>query len=930
MRNGKTKYILLYILLSVVVSLSAVSLKTFAKGSNADQKTVRVAVIDYPNYLIMNDSGTVSGYAYEYLQEIAKHTGWNYEFVRMTFSEAMTALQKGEIDLLPGNQYTEERAAVLDYSNSSMGDGGSVLCIRPEDTSYCYNDYSNYGGMKIAALAGSVRMDQAKAKLALYGVTADFIEYPSDDAAKTALENSEVDAVLMSSIRCESKYKILARMDMIPLYFCTNKKRPELKAQLDQTMETIHLDNPYYEMQLNAKYYGTVAIQLAFTREEKQYIEAAGPITVAVSDDFAPIEYYNKHDKSFHGLVPDMMDLIAQNSGLTFQCVLRDTIEDTLAEVNSGEITLIASVADRPETADIWNVTLTDAYRTNSLSVVINSSSKDYLNMDSLVALKEGYPYLEQAALDEGYHNFCYVNSFAECVKKIHNGDAVLSFIPSNSNDLMFSQNGYEELSAYLLPDSNTDFSIGVSKTADPRLVSILNKSIASISDEEKSVLLIENLNSISDTISLKKFIITNRVSIMAIVIAFAIVIIIIVLSLASERKRTNSRLSAALQEADTANNAKTDFLSRMSHDIRTPMNAIIGLTELAKDEEMSKTAKEYLEKIGSSSNFLLGLINDILDMSKIESGELTLNPAPYHREQFVQAVNTIMKPLMDAKNITFVVEVSEAYECIMVDKLRHNQIFFNLLSNASKFTPPGGRVEFMITPLSPKNGMVGHDYYIRDTGIGMSEEFLTRLFEPFSQEQTEGNDTVMGTGLGLPIVKSLVEAMDGTITVKSELGKGTEFHITLYYPLAQDNTERKQQTICYDNLKGAAILLAEDHPLNAEIAVKLLEKQGCIVTWTKNGKECLDCFNSSEMHHFSLVLMDMRMPVMNGLEATEEIRKLSREDAQTVPIIAMTANAYTEDVEKCLNAGMNGHIAKPVEPARLYDILAKWITITK
>ncbi len=304
-------------------------------------KTVRVAVIDYPNYLAMDEEGNVSGYAYDYLQEVTKYTNWKLEYVRMTFSEAMDALEAGEIDILAGNQYVEERTEKIDYSARSMGEGGSVLCVRADDVRYCYNDYGSYGGMKIAALKGSIRIDQAKSILAKYGVFDRFIEYDTDEEAKTALENEEVDAVLMSSIRCEGKYKILARLDSTALYFCTNKSDPELKSDLDAAMQTIHLNDPYYEQRLDEKHYGSISIQLAFTQDEKHFIENAGVITVAVSDEFAPNEYYNEKDHAYHGITPDIMDLIAKNSGLTFTYVSKEDADHTLAMIDSGEIDLI-------------------------------------------------------------------------------------------------------------------------------------------------------------------------------------------------------------------------------------------------------------------------------------------------------------------------------------------------------------------------------------------------------------------------------------------------------------------------------------------------------------------------------------------------------------------------------------------------------------
>ncbi|MDD3218378.1 MAG: ATP-binding protein [Lachnospiraceae bacterium] len=385
--------------------------------------------------------------------------------------------------------------------------------------------------------------------------------------------------------------------------------------------------------------------------------------------------------------------------------------------------------------------------------------------------------------------------------------------------------------------------------------------------------------------------------------------------------------LKKALKDAEDANHAKTEFLSRMSHDIRTPMNAIIGMTNLAKDEDCSPKVKEYLNNIDYSSKFLLGLINDILDLSKIESGELVLKPVPYTLAEFETSINTVIRPLFEAKNITFVFQMNARINCIMTDKLRFNQIFFNLLSNAAKFTPRGGKVEFVAEEISPKAGVYGARYYVRDNGIGMSEEFLPHVFEQFSQENSEKSNGVVGTGLGLPIVKSLVDAMGGTIEINSRLGAGTEYVIELYTPLVEPDTEEVNLENEEVSLENRKILLAEDNDMNILVARRLLEKEGCQITIAKNGKAAVEAFTTSPIGFYDAILMDVRMPEMTGIEATETIRGLNRRDSITIPIIAMTADAFAQEQKKTLDAGMNYHLSKPIEPQKLYKVLKHYIS---
>lgn len=397
--------------------------------------------------------------------------------------------------------------------------------------------------------------------------------------------------------------------------------------------------------------------------------------------------------------------------------------------------------------------------------------------------------------------------------------------------------------------------------------------------------------------------------------------------ALYDEINKKNEELEVVARKAEAATRAKSEFLSRMSHDIRTPMNAIIGLTHLAKDEENPQIVREYLGNIETASNFLLGLINDILDVSKIENGELVLKEEPYKRKDFEQSINTVIKPLMDEREIEFIFHIEHPVEVIMVDSLRFNQIFFNLLSNAAKFTPKGGKVECICEETKLDGDKVEIRAYVRDNGIGMSEEFQKHMYDPFAQENLQRDDKQRGTGLGLPIVKSIVDMMGGTISVKSALGKGTEFLIELHVSEGKTYEESDEQTTSMESLKDARILLVEDNEINVYVAKIILERVGCKVSVAYNGKEAVTMFDNTEEGYYQAILMDVRMPVMDGLEATKTIRHLCRKDAGTVPIIAMTADAFENEQENTIVSGMDYHLTKPINPQLLYQVLSKYIT---
>lgn len=384
--------------------------------------------------------------------------------------------------------------------------------------------------------------------------------------------------------------------------------------------------------------------------------------------------------------------------------------------------------------------------------------------------------------------------------------------------------------------------------------------------------------------------------------------------------------------QADAANAAKSDFLSRMSHDIRTPLNGIIGITYLTKEMDLSPKARENLDKIDTSSKFLLSLINDVLDMSKAESGKIELHPEPYDSSVFLNYLDSVVAPLCREKNIRFIVDAKPVITVVpILDSLRINQVFFNLLSNAVKFTPEGGTVTYRLREHLTENGRLALDGEVSDTGIGMSEEFQNHLFEPFTQEMRNDNSETRGTGLGLAIVKKLLDLMGCKISVKSEMGKGTTFRLYGEFVCVPAPILSKQQTQAnpekiITRLAGLHVLLCEDHPLNREIAKTLLNEEHVLVSIAEDGQQGLREFANSAIGFYNAILMDVRMPVMNGLEATRRIRALDRADAKTIPIIAMTADAFEDDIQKCLDAGMNGHIAKPINPIGLYGALANEI----
>ena len=386
--------------------------------------------------------------------------------------------------------------------------------------------------------------------------------------------------------------------------------------------------------------------------------------------------------------------------------------------------------------------------------------------------------------------------------------------------------------------------------------------------------------------------------------------------------KKAKNITTEALQTAENANKAKTDFLSNMSHDIRTPMNAIIGMTSLIRHDAGNKAKViEYADKIDISSQHLLGIINDVLDMSKIEAGKTVFKYTDFSILDFITELNAIFHSQIDEKNQTLtIIKENIRHEWVNGDQVHLMQIFSNLVSNAVKYTQEGGKIQFLVEECETKSSVYAkYRFLVSDNGMGMSADFKDTIFDAFTRAESSMTNKIQGTGLGMAITKNLVEAMGGTIDVESELGQGSCFEVLIDLRIAEDRFVSSAEQVEKDEpagnvLKGMRFLCAEDNELNAEILMELLKIEGAECTICENGKRVLEAFEQSAPGDYDMILMDVQMPVMNGYEATKAIRRSSHELAKTIPIIAMTANAFSEDIQHSLAAGMNAHVSKPIE----------------
>lgn len=889
-----------------------------------NRRVVRVGFYEYPYFQEIAKDGSLSGYSYDYLQAIAQYTGWQYEYVTThTSSECLALLEKGEIDLMGVLKKTPEREAVFDFPALSSSTNLSLLVTGEENTDFAFEDYPSFDGITVGLQKDFARNDGLLRFAKEKGFSIKTITYDTKDDLKNALHRGAVDAILISTNQNAPSYRVIASFDADLSYYVTTKGNTALLKELNDALKKLSEQHPYLEEDLFEKYYDFSGGQTpVFSKEEQAYIQANPTLDVIYDRAWGPYESADENGKP-HGISIDLMERISEITGINFHYIPSPSQDTTTRLIGNGEGDLLTALSYDYHRANLHNVYITQPY----LSVEYVTAYRLERTENRRLALPTGYHISN--IITETQSNIAeiiYYDSVVECLDAIYNGEADYTFLSSYEMEYYLNVPKYHAINYRSLQVSPLELSIGISKAQDPILFSIIEKSLDGIARVDIQQMIQTHItHSKEDTIL--NLLYGNPVQFLTIMtLIFASLLIA---SIAFMLYRSNIHKNNRLQRESEA---KSQFLSRVSHDMRTPMNGILGITYLAKQRTTVKELQEDMEQIELSGKMLLNLINDTLDIGKIESGKLALHPSVCDEEKIFDTVLRIVTPSIEEKKLHFSFQKKNVHwTSLYADAQRMQQIFLNLLTNAIKFTPMGGNVSLILECLWENEHTVCDRFTVKDNGIGMSKEFQTHLFDAFAQENKINTDSTVGTGLGLSIVKSIVTLMGGTIEVLSEENVGTEVIITLELPIAAQETEgHPALPVDYSVLKKKRVLLCEDHDLNAKIATKLLTHVGMSVERAENGKLALALFEHSAPGYYDAILMDIRMPIMGGYEATAKLRALQRADAKQIPIIALSANAFSEDIQKSKSVGMDEHLSKPIDPDTLYESLAALLTERK
>ena len=931
-KKGKKKrlclsILVLIMLLFVPLSAYASEIKSDGKTTQAleeENKTVRVGYFPYANFQEGGYGEHKQGAGYEYLQKISYITGWKYEYVYGSFKECLDMLADGEIDILGSVSYTPERAESIDFSTYAEGTERYWIYTREDHTNLTNGDPKQMNGCRIGVADGSYQKELLEKWLDSNQIQAEVVVCKGYDEMIKKLDADELDALVVPALSVNSDFIAIANIGVSDCYFGVSKSRPDLLKELNSAMEEINNTETDYSSKLYARYEGKAVINYVLNKEEKQWLDAHEK-TIRVGYLKGNLPFCGEENGKLTGILGTVLDTVQEKYKITIKAVPCSTGVEMNEALQSGKIDIAGPIIQDFYTQEQFQVVLTDEIF--DITPVVIYKGNEYTNSLSTIAATETslYSKLMVSRLFPDAEIKLY-DTQEECLEAVANGKVGATVIPSSKINLLNESSLTKSLS-FAEMAKRQELAMFTTRE-NRRAATIINKAIEQSSNILNGVVLAQN--SVSEKKMTLQDILAEYAG-LAIVVSFVIIFVLLLLvySLSVSRKKQMEALKEA-QDANAANIAKTTFLNHMSHDIRTPMNAIVGFTDIAMKRKPDKEVENCLKKIRQSSEYLMTLINDVLDISRIESGKLEYKPIPVDLRDMINTVLSIARGYIENRDLNLYVsreELKTPY--VMADELRIREVLLNIISNAIKFTKDGGTISFVAEncPGNDEHHVIVR-YRISDTGIGMSEEFLDRIFDEFSQENDGARTSYKGTGLGMAIAKKYVDLMGGKIKVSSRQGIGSIFTVEIPLLIAEHvETEEKEKLKKDTDLHGLHVLLAEDNDLNAEIAVSLLEEQGMIVTRAADGKSALAQFCNTDPGTFDLILMDIMMPEMNGYETTKAIRNLpDRPDGKKIPIIAMTANAFAEDVQAALNAGMDDHVAKPVDMEILTSVITKYI----
>ena len=914
-----------------------------------ERRTVRVGVLAQDGLCQKDANGRLSGYTIDLWQMANRYMDVKVEYVGYgkNWNELLQMLEHGELDILTNAQKSPEREQIFAFTKPT-GVTSGLLNVRADNTKFIAGDYATYNGMRIGTFRKDRTYDLFQKWAQAKGFTYQTTFYDTSTELYAAFLRGEVEAIIANSFRKPENEHTLDMFYTNNIYGIVRKDDTQLLNEFNYAINQMNASEGDWVHMLLYKYVtDTNTVKISFSHREqeliRQYQSGEKKLVVGVWTDRAPLSYVE--NGKLKGILPDLFDKIMQKAGIPYTIKLPKDKADYEKMCLDGSVDVIMDWRhDNIPLAEERDYALSKKYLDTRIVLLKRNTLKGQPHtfaVENTTRLSN----VEDKLVDDA--NDFLTNNVYESVRAVAYGKADATYLYYYMALYYLNQGSYKNLVYEILDNPGPDVHIAFTTGVSHELSGIISKCISQISNEERTQIINkyttfqpQNMDFITYIAYNPQMTLLFFVFILAISLGFLLMYMRL-----HEKKRllAQEQAYAVKQEqlaeaAQAANKSKTSFLFNMSHDIRTPMNAIIGFANLAQNAKCStEQMHSYLSKILVASQHLLSLINDILEMSRIESGKITLEPAPTSWSEMLQELQTIMQEQIESKKQSFTISIAPlTHDYVMIDKLRMEQVLVNLVSNASKYTPEHGsiRVELAQYPAA-KPGCALYKISVIDNGMGMSEDFVKKIFSPFERANNSTVSKIQGTGLGMSITKSIVDLANGTIDVKSKLGEGTEIIVAVTLCLCTDaetaarnakQLDKQQAQAEQPDFKGKRLLVVEDNKLNREITVTILEQTGIITEQAEDGSVAVKMVQEAAPGYYDLILMDIQMPIMDGYEATKQIRALPDKRLAQLPIIAVSANAFEEDKKASLAAGMDGHIAKPINVPDLFALMQKLI----
>ena len=913
-----------------------------AAEKEAPQKTIRVGALgDTFNYVTEN--GMRKGYSYELLETLAGYTGWNFEYVDCNWSDCIEKLQDGEVDILGDIAYTEERTDMMLFSDGPMGVEKYYLYANFSNDDISSADFQTLNGKRIGVLIGAKPEAMLTEWELKNGLKTIHVNIESNEDVLTKLENGEIDCFvsLEESFWADKDVSTITRIGKSNIYFVINNDHPEIKKELELAMHQLEEDRPFYLSDLYKQYFSSDYTPV-LSSEEKSWLEEHGAIRMGFLVNDVGASVLDPSNGTVTGAITDYIQYAVESLGkqeLAFTLMGYDSYEEEIEALKAGEIDMIFHFHQNLNAMEKYHFACTNTTWTYNLIAVTNKPHFNENDEKCVAISKDNMSFREHIEYYYPQWNVLEYDTDKEMAEAVKSGEADFfvtgaTLASKYSRDPVFYSVPllYSEKAAFAVNSGNRNLLTILNKTLKAMPNNMLTSSLAMYENNSRKITFADYIKHNLLTVSI--------VSIVTVLIVMTVILVLlrkarkaeaIAMRAAIHTQELNEKLQVAVEKAESANNAKSTFLFNMSHDIRTPMNAIIGYANLASRHiDDPERLKRYMNNIQLCGQNLLSLLNDVLDLARIENNKTEMEYVISDIGADFETWVMMFVNQAEEKKQTINKTKHLLYPYVYMDVSHVSEIFINIISNAIKYTNTGGVINCDISQApGKKNGWCDVIITVKDNGIGMSEQFLKHIFEPFERERNSTISRIEGSGIGMGIVKRLVELMDGSVDVQSKIGEGSAFTVTIPCKIAskeESTAKRDKGTHDKASLVGARILVVEDNDINAEIATELLEEEGCIIERACNGVECFDMLEKADDSHYAMILMDIQMPVMNGYDATTKIRRMKNQSKAQIPIIAMTANAFTEDKQMALDVGMNDHVSKPIDMNILVPIMMRYV----